>query len=119
MEGKCEGGISNVGRCPRFFSVACELPGMQCSTMPCMPARGLRSKRTQEIQQVLLLARRQAIEVPDDGVGFRARTGMILDDLKQIGSSSVMQEKQALTESPEWRRAELIGSCRPLGNPVR
>ena len=88
--------------------------GMQGSATPCMPALALRLKRTQEIQQVLLLVFRQTVEVPDDDVGLRAGAGVILDGLHEIGSSTVMQEEQPLAESPERSRAELIGSRSPL-----
>ena len=83
-----------------------------------MPALGLRLKRSQEIQQVLLLALRQTVENPDDGIRFRARACVILDSLHEIGSPPVMQEVQPLAKSPERSRAELIWPCASLRNSV-
>ena len=35
----------------------------------------------------------QPVEFPDDGVGFRAGAGVVLDGLHQIGSSPIVQEE--------------------------
>ena len=75
---------------------------------------GQRLQRAQEIQQILLLAFRQSVKIPDDGVGLGARTGVILDGLQQIGSSPIMQKEQTLAQPPERSRTELVWSRTPL-----
>ena len=91
---------------------------MQGLATSCMPAVCLRLERAQEIQQVLLLGFRQTVEVPDDGVGFRAGARVILDRLHKIGRPPVMQEEQPLAQSPERSRTELIRSRTSLRNPI-
>ena len=57
-----------------------------------------RSERAQEVENVLLLARRQKlIEVEFNLRGFRVVALMGLDGAEQIVAASVMQEKDSLS----------------------
>ena len=80
--------------------------------------RPRRLQRAQEIEQVLLLALRQAVKDSDDAVGFRALAGVGFDGLEQVGSSSVVQEEDSLAESPQGRGAEFVRACGALRNSV-
>src|SRR5207253_4315247 len=50
---------------------------------------------------------------------FAIAVAMLLDGLQYVGGASVMQEKQALAEAPQWRSAELIRTRRSLVDTVR
>src|SRR5512135_2787149 len=43
---------------------------------------------------------------------------VILNRYLQVTGAPVMQEEQTLPESPQWSRAELIGSCVPLHDVI-
>src|SRR5215813_10744178 len=75
-------------------------------------------QRSQEVDDVLPLGRRESIKVLDDlgrlGTIVLTPLGMLLDRLHQVGGSSIMQEKDPLTDTPQRRGAEFVGSCGPL-----
>lgn len=50
---------------------------------------------------------------------FAATVGMSLDGLQQIGCAPVMQEKQALADTPERSGAELVPTGCPLVDTIR
>jgi len=93
-------------------------------------------QRAEEVQDILLLRRAERVEIVDYPVGLRATfrgveaivisiwdfaitVGMRLDGLQYIGGASVMQEKQALAEAPQWRSTELIRTRSSLVDTVR
>ena len=45
--------------------------------------------------------------------------GVGLDGLQQVGRAAVMQKEDALSDAPEWRRAEFIGSSASLSHSIR
>src|SRR3989454_10462831 len=84
-----------------------------------------------EIQDALLLRRAERVEIVDYPVGLRATfrgveaivisirdfaitVGMLLDGLQYIGGASLLQEKQTLTQAPQWASAGLIRTRRPF-----
>ena len=78
--------------------------------------RGL--QRTQEVQHVLLLLRRETVEVPDDAICFRTLAEMLFDGIEKIRGAAIVEEENALSDAPERRRAELIRPRASLGNTV-
>ena len=62
--------------------------------------------------------RSQLFEIADDGVGLGAGTGVFLNGIDEIGGTTIVEEENPLTESPERRGAELVGSGAALRNAV-
>ena len=60
----------------------------------------------------------QLSEIADDGVGFRAGAGMFADGVEEIRSTAIVEEEDALTEAPERRGAELVGTGSALRDAV-
>src|SRR5438309_1192208 len=73
---------------------------------PAHRASGTVLQRAQEIQQSLLIGRRQQFEVCNDSIGFGTLTGMIEDRPVEVRGTPVMQEKDALANSPQRSCAE-------------
>src|SRR2546428_1889933 len=83
-------------------------------------ARGAaRLGRPQEVDDVLLFPSFQPVETADDLIGLATPAAVSLDSLNQIACPSVMEEKDALTDTPEWSCAELIGARATLRDAVR
>ena len=78
-----------------------------------------RLERPQEVDEVLLILSAQVIETVDDLVRLAARAFMELDSLHQVARASVVEEKDALPNTPERSSSELIGACATLGDAVR
>jgi hypothetical protein len=76
-------------------------------------------ERTQEVEDVLPLPSLQSVEIVDDFKCLAAGALVGFDSLHQISCSSVMEEKDALSDTPERRRSELIGACASLRDAVR
>jgi hypothetical protein len=43
---------------------------------------------------------------------------MVLDGYEQVRCSTIVQEKQALTNSPEWRGPEFVGPSLVLNDAI-
>jgi hypothetical protein len=78
----------------------------------------LSSKRAQEVQQGLLIGLAQLIEVCDHLIGFRPRARVLRDSCHEVVAAAVMQEEQALADTPQRRRPELLAIGIALGNVV-
>jgi hypothetical protein len=82
-----------------------------------------RSEGAKEIENILLLMRREVIEKRNDIVGLRAVAGVLLNSMDEpaiLGAgSAIMQKEDALPQTPERRGTELIGPCRSLRNVIR
>ena len=76
------------------------------------------SQGAQEIQQILLLAARKRRKVLFYFCRFGAIAGVSLNRRDQVRSTSVMQQENALSESPQRRRAELIAPRSALRHVV-
>src|SRR2546422_7482807 len=86
------------------------------------------SKTPQEVDEILLLRRREPAESKDHGVGLRRRDGelskawevavMREDRLQQIRRPSVVKKEEPLAEPPEGRRSKLISLGLALNDPV-
>ena len=84
----------------------------------------LELERSQEIQQVLLIRFRKLVEIRYDCICFR-RVGrsataalMLANRSDQVIGAAVMQEEDALAESPQGRRTELARPGLPLTDAV-
>jgi len=77
-----------------------------------------RSQRPQVIEQSLLVADVEHIEVVDDSVRFRTTARVLLDGDLDVGRAAVMEKEDALTDTPERRAAELISCCGALRNAI-
>src|SRR6185437_8722194 len=75
-------------------------------------------QRTEEVQQILFLRGGQRIEIRDYAISFRAVAGMLRDCRQQVAGAAIMQEENALAESPQWRGTELISACAALADIV-
>src|SRR5262245_39691477 len=70
-------------------------------------------QRAKEVEQVLLLPVVERVVVAHDSVRLgrvvveRVSAAVLLDRLHQVGGPAVMQEEDALTHTPQRRRAEL------------
>src|SRR5258708_302039 len=72
-------------------------------------------KRTQEIQDILLLALREFVkELSYDSVCFGPRTPVLLYGPFQISGSSVVKKKDALSQPPQGCGSKLSRRCLPL-----
>ena len=88
----------------------------------------LQLQRAQEVQQVLNLGWAERLHVVENAVCLRAAVtvsavaevgaSVVPDSLQQVGSAPVMQEEQALAQSPERRGSELIWSRSTLGDTI-
>ena len=58
------------------------------------------------------------MELLDDAIGFTARALMSLNGREQITGSAIMQKIDALTDSPQGRRAKFIRPRGPLSQTV-
>jgi hypothetical protein len=63
-------------------------------------ARFMNSQVAQEVQYILLVGCAQHVELSDHLVGFRAAARMLLDGSDQVVSAPVMQEEDALPDTP-------------------
>src|SRR2546423_841889 len=99
------------------------------ATRRLMPGTGLqsrgRSQRPQEVQDVLFLSLRQRLEEIHDRVRLGClplRAGGALvepDRFQEVAAPPIMQEEEALTESPQRRRPELVPARLALHDVVR
>ena len=82
------------------------------------------SEAAKEIENVLLLPLVECIEVMDHGVGLGRTelsvpaTLVSLDRLQQIVRSPVVQEEDALSETPQWRSPEFVAPGVALENVI-
>src|SRR5205814_4134629 len=82
-------------------------------------------QRTQEVEEILRVGAVQCIELLDDGVRFRSpergvrSTRMRIDRHTKVLRATVMQQEDALAETPERRGAELITGGLSLAHAVR
>jgi hypothetical protein len=70
------------------------------SPIPSDPDSFTALQRSQEIQQVLLLHLREAVEFADHDVGFREKTLVRANGGDKIGRSAIMEEEYSLSQSP-------------------
>ena len=75
-------------------------------------------QRSQKVQQILLLAGTEVIEICHHCVGFAALACVCPDCLDQVGGAAIMQQEDSLSQSPQRSRAELVAACAALGNVV-
>src|SRR5450631_4912797 len=81
------------------------------SSLPRSAPRGHpKSQRAQEIEDVLLVGRRQQVEVANYRVGFRTGARMSRDGGEEVVGAAVMQEEDTLAEPPQRRRSELAAA---------
>src|SRR5262245_44322971 len=82
------------------------------------------SQTPQEIQEVLSLGWPKRLESCEHGVGFRrrvlgrARTGVSLYRLDEVGGSAIVQQENALPQPPQGCRPEFVWSRDALGDAV-
>ena len=93
-----------------------EVRWVQDSALP------MRLQRAKEVQEVLLLRRTQRMKSFDYLLRLRrhaatqqaaeeaAVCGVCANRVQQIGSATVVKEKQTLPQAPERRRAELVST---------
>lgn len=81
-------------------------------------ARGNSLERTQEIDDCLLLLSAQVIEIVDNFISLTAFTLVISNGINQVGGTSIVEEKDALSNAPEWSRPELVRTGATLCNSV-
>ena len=86
---------------------------------PPMPAGAAELQRTQKIQQILLLLSVEALEVANHAIRFGTLAGVFPNGIQQVRGATVVQEENALPESPQWRGAKLVRSRRTLRHAVR
>src|SRR2546428_10575924 len=75
-------------------------------------------QRAQEVQNVLLLALPEVVEVSHHRIRFGAIAAVRLDRHREVGGPPVMQEEDALSQSPQRRGAELPRTGLPLRDAV-
>src|SRR5579863_3626094 len=81
-------------------------------------------KRTQEVDDVLLIFRRQRIETVDDSIGLGGAIAavpvaeVILHRLDDVRCSTVMQEEDSLTRAPKRRRTEHVATSLTFRDPI-
>src|ERR1700674_4492853 len=108
------------GPAPRGESLPGDLPGDWSRRFAGPPGdrhpavRSEALQRPQEVEEILLLAPCEGPELIDHTVGLRSRALMLTDCGEQIGRPPVVQEEDALTESPQRRTPELIDTRVPL-----
>ena len=81
--------------------------------------RSQRLLRSQEVENVLLLRRRQRLEVFNHFVGFRSAALMVQNRREYVARPPIMQEENPLPHAPQRCRAELIPARSPLRNVIR
>src|SRR5258707_12979911 len=88
--------------------------GRRLPEAPDLSCLDLLSERAKEVQDVLLLRRAQCVETVDHNVGFRRETltatPVFVNRDKQVGSSAVMKEEDALAKAPQRSGPEFVGS---------
>lgn len=75
-------------------------------------------ERPQEINNLLLLPSVQLIEMFDDLICLAARALVISDSAYKVGSPSVMEEEDALSDAPEGSGSELVWAGGALRDAV-
>src|SRR5690242_5469949 len=73
----------------------------------------------EKVHDQLLIGGTEAIEGQDHAICFRTIAGMLLDGSDDVGSAPVVEEKCALADTPERRRAEHVARGVALLNAVR
>jgi hypothetical protein len=96
------------------MSADIEAPGLVATGAPAT----LGSQRAQEVHQSLLIGLVQLIEVCDYLIGFRPGARVLRDSCHEVVGAPVMQEEQALADTPQRRRPELLAIGIALGNVV-
>src|SRR5882762_3121288 len=76
-------------------------------------------QRPQEVDHVLLLLGAQVEEVVHHPIRFAAFAGMQADCVNQVSGPPVVQEEDALANTPQRRGPKFVRSCRALSNAVR
>ena len=76
------------------------------------------SQRTQEVQQILLLAGTEVIEILLYGIGFAAIAAMVIDRPNQAGRAAIVEQEDPLPETPQGSGAELVAAGAALGDVV-
>ena len=79
----------------------------------------LHLQRAQEIQQVLHLRWSKRIVFADYHISFGSIATVRLNRLNQICGPAIVKKEQPLSQSPQWRRSELIATSRALMDAVR
>lgn len=72
----------------------------------------------EEVDDVLLVLGGEAVEALDDAIGFAARAPVVVDGFNEVGGASVVEEEDALADSPERRGTEFVGAGAALGDAV-
>lgn len=75
-------------------------------------------ERAQKIDDFLLLLNGQLIEVFDDLIGLAAVAPVSPDSINQVGRTPIMEEEDALSDAPQRRSSELVGTGATLRNAV-
>src|SRR6267378_4132318 len=76
-------------------------------------------QRPQEVQDVLLAAFAQVVEVRDYAIRFGTVARMFANGALQVRSPSVVQKEHPLPEAPQWGGAELPRTRLALADSVR
>ena len=85
----------------------------------CRPSPTVRNlERAKEKDQVLLVLVRQAFEILDDLVGLAFVTLMRLDRFHEVGGAAVVQEEDALPQTPQRSGPEFISTGGTLRDMV-
>ena len=87
-------------------------PGLNCNC-----CRG-RSERTQEVEDVLLVLGGQLAKVLDHSIGLASRAVVLFDSLHQIGRASIVEEEDALPDTPERGSSKLIRARATLRDAI-
>src|SRR5437867_11899023 len=88
------------------------------------PVDSRRLQRAQEVQQMMLVAVAETLELEDHRVRLRrpelavAAAAMGEDGLHQVSRAAVVQEEDPLAEPPEGRGPELVAPRNPLDDVV-
>jgi hypothetical protein len=89
----------------RDFIAQCRLPQDEFfadafTTAADLAARQRELQRTQEVKKILLLALPKVVEVSHHRIRFGANAAVRLDRHHEVGGPPVMQEEDALSQSP-------------------
>src|ERR1035438_7030840 len=82
------------------------------------PARPFSLERSQEVDDLLLLLYAELIELFDDLVGLAATALMGSDGVHQVARPSVVEEEDALPDSPQGSGPELVGAGAALRDAI-
>lgn len=63
---------------------------------------------TQEVQDILLLALTEVVEVLLHSSGFAALAAVRLDGPHEISRAAIVQQEYSLSQAPQWRGTELV-----------